>query len=369
MQADGRQRFALPRRHEQIFAGAVGERLMQMPAAGVIALECGPRHEGRKMAHAPADLPRGAAEQDEIVGGFERTARCECAFHLARPPFVFDRAQRQIDRLEMRGKRRQHRLHQVEIGFGVIGIAGLCGQRANRLSAQAGDADILLAEPVVGKAQQIPFHFEPDDEVLFLRLQARKLLLQQLPRRKMKRNAGVEIFVAQDPADTRRPGQHTKCRRIGHNGQVGRARHLVETHATARRERGECARARGVERGGRHIDVVAVRQRGGEGGHGNFLGTRMAVGVRPDEADQPQFVCPHALQQVGRAAFLLGGPQTVPFDEGGRYPCPGLSGFAGSVKHVGPSRVRIGVKYTPLRPTAAPGQPGSVESFSEIDID
>ena len=90
--------------------------------------------------------------------------------------------------------------------------------------------------------------------------QAPQLLAQQMPRREMKRHAAVEIFVAQDPADARRPRQHAKGRRIGHDGEVGRAGHLGQAHAAAARERREGAGVGGIERRGRDVDVVAGRR-------------------------------------------------------------------------------------------------------------
>ena len=98
--AERRKHLARALGHEQV-APALGidQRLMQMPAARIVALESRPAHEGREMAHAAADLPGRGAEQQQIVGGGERIAGREGAFDLARAPFVLDRAQRQVDLL------------------------------------------------------------------------------------------------------------------------------------------------------------------------------------------------------------------------------------------------------------------------------
>ena len=148
-----------------------------------------------------------------------------------------------------------------------------------------------------------------------LLLQPPQLPAQQMPRREMERHAAVEIFVAQNPADARRPRQHAKGRGIGHDGEVGRAGHLGEAHAAAARERGEGARVGGIERRGGDVDVVAVGQRGDEGRHGHRLGARGAVRVGPGEPHELQvFLLDPQLELLGLPALLVG-PEAVLFDE------------------------------------------------------
>src|SRR5207302_11500344 len=94
----------LPRGREQLAAGeqvlarVIHERLVQMPAARVVALERRARHERRKTPLASADLPRRGAKEQQVV----RSAQCilggEGALDLPRTPFVLDGAQRQPER-------------------------------------------------------------------------------------------------------------------------------------------------------------------------------------------------------------------------------------------------------------------------------
>src|SRR5262245_57706663 len=96
---------ALALRHEQVAAApAVEERLMQMPAAGVIPLERRPRHEGGEISDSAADLPRRRAEQQRMVGRLQRGPCGEGALELPGSPFVLDRSQRQSDLCEMIGE-------------------------------------------------------------------------------------------------------------------------------------------------------------------------------------------------------------------------------------------------------------------------
>jgi hypothetical protein len=134
----------------------------------------------------------------------------------------------------------------------------------------------------------------------------------------VERHAALEIFVAQHPADARRPRQHAKGRRIGHDGEIGRARHLVEAHATATRERGEGAGIGGVERGGRDVDVVAALERGEKGRHRHRLGARGAVRIGPGETDELQVVGRDPALEVLGLSSLLVRPQAVTGDESER---------------------------------------------------
>jgi hypothetical protein len=132
----------------------------------------------------------------------------------------------------------------------------------------------------------------------------------------VERHAAPEIFIAQNPADARRPGQHTKGRRIRHDHQVGRAGHLVEAHAAAAGERGKSAGIGGIERGGRDVDVVAGVERTDEGRHRHRLGARGAVRVGPRQPHEVELLGAHArLELLGLPALPVA-PQAVPLDEG-----------------------------------------------------
>ena len=290
---------------------------MQVPAARIIALERRPRHEGREVAETAANLSRRGAKQQHIVGRIQCGARCESALDLPRAPFVFDRAQAQPKRLEGVAERVERRLHQIHVGFGVVVITGLGRPGPDRTAAGAGRADVLLAQMIVGDAQQIPLDLRADDARAAAIGQTSERLAQQLARREMKRPAVVEIFVAENPADARRPRQGAKGRGIGDEGEIGRARHLVEPHAAAARERREDARARGIECRGSDADVVAGVQRRNESRDGQRLGARIAVSVAPGEPDIAELVRLQPTLDVVGAPPLLVAPQAVLFDEGG----------------------------------------------------
>src|SRR5215470_13774988 len=169
-----------------------------MPATRVAALETRAAHEGREVAHAPADLAGGGAEQEEIVGGGERIAGRERALDLAGAPLVLDRAQRQREPFERVGERAQHRLHQVHVGFGVVRKAGLGRTGADRAAAYAGCADMLVAELILRDAEEIPLDLEPDHIAHALVGETPQLSAQEMPRREVEWHAAVEILVAQD---------------------------------------------------------------------------------------------------------------------------------------------------------------------------
>ncbi len=226
-----------------------------------------------------------------------------------------DRAQWQLELLERPRQLGEHRLHQVHVGFGVIGIAGLGRRGLERAAAQARTADMLVAEPIFRDSQQVPLDFEADHVAHALVGKPPQYFAQQLPRREVERHAAVEIFVAQHPADPGRPGQDAEGRWVGNDGEVGRAGHLGEPHPAAARERGEDAGIGGIERRGRDIDVVARGQRGDEGRHGDRLRPRRPMRVGPGEPHELQlFLLDPELDLLGLPPLIVG-PKTVPFDE------------------------------------------------------
>ena len=172
------------------------------------------------MAHAPADLARRRPEQDQVVAGAQRILCGEGAFHLARAPFVLDRAQRQAERFVSLRERAEDRLHQVHVGFGMIGIAGFRGRRANRPAAQAGNPDMLVAQRFLRDLGQVPLYLQPDAQLVALAFHLSGKAAQQLARREMEWRAAVEVFVAQYPAHAGGPGQHAERRWIRNDGQI-----------------------------------------------------------------------------------------------------------------------------------------------------
>jgi hypothetical protein len=158
------------------------DRLMQMPAARVVALDCGAAHEARDIAHPAADLACRSPKQDQIVRRLERGPRRKRAFELPRPPLVLDRSQRQAKLLQGVGERGDRRLHEVHIGLGMEGIARLRRAGAQRAALDARAADMLAAEMLFGDAQQVPFDLEPDGAVHAALFQLRELPAQQLAR-------------------------------------------------------------------------------------------------------------------------------------------------------------------------------------------
>ncbi len=218
----------------------------------------------------------------------------------------------------MPSERGEHRLHQIHVGFGVVGKARFGRRGRERSPAHAGDAGVLVAQARVGNAQEIPFDLQADDAVHAAVRKPLEVLAQQLPGREVKGHAAVEVFIAQHPADARRPGQGAKGRRVGDDGEIGRARHLVETHPAAARERGEGAGIGGIERGGRDVDVVAGLERGEEGGHRYRLGARGAVRVGPGKPHEMQVVLLDPALEVLGLPSLLVRPEAVSCDESER---------------------------------------------------
>jgi hypothetical protein len=89
---------------------------------------------------------------------------------------------------------------------------------------------------LVGDTQQIPLDLGADDTDGAALVELLQRLAQQRPRREMEWLPVVEIFIAENPADARRPGQHSKRRGIWNDGKVGRAAHLGKSHAATARE-------------------------------------------------------------------------------------------------------------------------------------
>ena len=311
-----RQMFARVVGHEQVVpVFIVDKRLMQVPAAGIAALERRQAHEGREMTHATADLAGRRAEQHDVIGGLQRRPRRKRALDLARPPLVLDGSQRQSESFKMLSQCGEHRLHQIHVRLGMIGEAGLGRCGFQRSPGQAGGPDALVAELIFGDAQEIPLDLQPDHGADALLAEPLEHAPQQVARREVKRHAAVEVFVAQHPADAGRPGQHAKRSGIGNDGQVGRTGHFGKPHPTSERERGKGAGVRGVEGGGRDVDVVA----GGKGGekrrHRHRLGARGPVRIGPGQAHELDIVLfDAALELIGLAPLLVR-PQSVPFDE------------------------------------------------------
>src|ERR1700678_4090492 len=115
----------------------------------------------------------------------------------------------------------------------MIVIPGLDRPGPDRPAALARRPDIVLAQVIVGDAQQIPLDLRADDGGAAALAEFLQRLAQKLPRREMKRTAFVEIFVTEYPADARSPRQDAKGCRIADDREIGRARHLVEAHAAA----------------------------------------------------------------------------------------------------------------------------------------
>ena len=117
---------------EQVASIAVDQRLVQMPAARVVALERRPRHERGEAAKPAAHLARGRAKEQEVVRRAQRALRREGALDLSRAPFVLDRAQRQAHFVESFRQRTEHALHEIHVCFGMIGIPWFRRHRPDR---------------------------------------------------------------------------------------------------------------------------------------------------------------------------------------------------------------------------------------------
>src|SRR5919201_599734 len=81
-------------------APALGERLMQMPAARHDVRQFRPAHERGVIAVAPRDLLDRAAQEHHRICGRESWQRREREFELARAELHFEGAQRQPELLE-----------------------------------------------------------------------------------------------------------------------------------------------------------------------------------------------------------------------------------------------------------------------------
>ena len=197
----------------------------------------------------------------------------------------------------------------------MIRIAGLDRCGFDGPAAPAGITDVVLCQSVLDDVGEIQFDLEPDDVAHAALGEAGELAAQQMAGREMKRPAVDEIVVAQHPAHARRPGQGAERIGIRHDDQVGRARHLVEPHAAAGRERPEHPPARRIQRRGRDIDVVGLDQRAQERGNGDELGPRRAVRFGPGEADETDVALFDTPAELGRAFRLVVRPKPVTLDE------------------------------------------------------
>ena len=143
-------------------------------------------------------------------------------------------------------------------------------------------------------------------------------LAQQMPRRKIERLAGDEIFVAQNPADIRLPGKHPKGCGIGNDDQVRRPRHFVEVHPAASRE--------GSKRRAPDASSVVVAtfmlypffNASEERGKRDCFRARGTVRVGPRNAKQFQFFLLDARRKRLGETVLIVCPETVPFDKSAR---------------------------------------------------
>ena len=106
-------------------------------------------------------------------------------------------------------------LHQVHIGLGMERVSGLDRMGADRASLQPGPADVLAGQMLLRQCEADTTRLRARPRCASSLFQPRELLAEQLAGRKMKRLAGTEIFVAQNPADFRLPGQHAERRGSG----------------------------------------------------------------------------------------------------------------------------------------------------------
>ena len=266
----------------------------------------------------PADLPRGGAKQQHVVGGCERIARREGAFDLPRAPLVLDRAQRQIELGVGLRERRQHRLHQVHVGFGMIGIAGL-GRRGSDRHARARRARRCSRRRARSCTTRSRYHSTSSPTTRPMpRSRSRASCLRSRCRGEKWNGMPLLKYSSHSTQPTpRRPWQHAEGRGIGHDGEVGRAGHLRQAHAAAARERRERARVGGIERRGGDVDVVAGVERGEERRHRHRLGARGAVRVGPGDAHEMRGLRP-SIRSLSSCACRFWSSVQRPclFDEG-----------------------------------------------------
>src|SRR4029077_18884756 len=140
------------------------------------------------------------------------------------------------------------------------------------------------------KTEQIPFDLKTNEAIHPALFESDKLVAEQSARREMKRLAREKIFIAQDPAHIRLPGQDPEGRGVGDDDEVWRPRHLIEVHAAAAGKRSKRPGARSVECRRSDVNVVSVFQRAQESWNGNRLRARSAVRVGPCDAEKLELV-------------------------------------------------------------------------------
>ena len=157
---------------EEILARVIDERLVQVPAARVVALERRTRHERGEAAQAPADLTRRRAKKQQVIRRAQRALGREGALHLAGPPFVLERAQRQPERGVGARELAEHRLHEVHVGFRVVRVARLDRRGADRAATDPWRSNVLVGQTIFGDAREIPLDLESDHQLHLLLRQA-----------------------------------------------------------------------------------------------------------------------------------------------------------------------------------------------------
>ena len=116
---------------------------MQMPAARVKAFKPRSTHKGGEVAEPPANLPRSGAEQNKVVGCFERAPRRKSALHLPRTPFVFERSERKVQFFQSIGHCGKRAMHQVQICFGMKRVARFNGVGVDSATLGARCSDVF----------------------------------------------------------------------------------------------------------------------------------------------------------------------------------------------------------------------------------
>ncbi len=289
-----------------------------MPAARIKPFQFRAAHEAREITHPAAQLPCRASKQHHVVGGLQRLGRRERAFDLTRAPLVFERPDRQVQLRERARQSGERTVHPVEVGLGMERVSRLGRMGAHRPSLDPGRADMLVRQMLLGQPKQIPFDFEPDDAAHRSLLQPRELLAKQMAGREVKRPAGTEIIVAQDPADIGLPWQHAKGRGIRHHDKIGRPGHFLQPEAAATRERREDAGTRAVQHRGGDVDIVTALERRQERLRRYHFGARRAVGIAPGNPHQPDIFAFEPRGNLRGLAALIVGPEPVLFDESSR---------------------------------------------------
>ena len=206
--------------NEQVVsAGAVPDRLMEMPAIAHGVTEARPAHKRGVQAFPRADLFHHAAEQDHPVGGFHGSCGMKGDFQLARAEFHLHGPDRQFQGRCIPPDEFHHRFDTVIVLFGQVLVA--MGEQC-RIRGLLGFPAVVVFQVGCGDPVYRELHLQPANHLHPGIQQPRHRLSQDVPGGQVNRTTVMEEKVGKHPAGARRPGQHAERGGIGNHHQVRR---------------------------------------------------------------------------------------------------------------------------------------------------